>query len=56
MRLSTDTGGTFTDLVLEDDSGEITLHKAATTPGNPIQGVLSVVETAARAQGQSVEA
>jgi N-methylhydantoinase A len=55
MKLATDTGGTFTDLVLEDDSGRITLHKASTTPGDPIQGVLNVVEAAARAQGKPIE-
>jgi N-methylhydantoinase A len=54
MRLSTDTGGTFTDLVLEDDSGGLWLHKVPTTPSDPIQGVLNVVGVAADSLGVSV--
>lgn len=50
MRFATDTGGTFTDLVVEDDDGTITMHKAATTPADPVQGVLDALTLAARAR------
>jgi N-methylhydantoinase A len=51
MRLATDTGGTFTDLVVENDDGTITLHKAATVPSDPIKGVLDALGVAADARG-----
>ncbi len=54
MRLATDTGGTFTDLVVEHDDGRIELFKASTTPGDPVQGVLDALALAARAQGGSI--
>jgi N-methylhydantoinase A len=56
MRLSTDTGGTFTDLVLEDDAGGLWLHKAQTTPSDPIQGVVDVVSLAAQSLGLPIPA
>ncbi|MCY3934641.1 MAG: hydantoinase/oxoprolinase family protein [Chloroflexi bacterium] len=41
MRVSVDVGGTFTDvIVLDESSGQIQLDKVATTPANPAQGVL----------------
>lgn len=49
MRFSTDTGGTFTDLVIEDDDGAVRMFKSKTTPDNPIDGVIDVLETAAAA-------
>lgn len=50
MRFAVDTGGTFTDLVVEDGSG-ITVHKAPSTPDDPIRGVLDVLAVGARARG-----
>ena len=47
MRFATDTGGTFTDLVVEDDDGVITLHKAPTVPSDPVSGVLDALSIAA---------
>lgn len=39
-RLAVDIGGTFTDVVLIDaDSGAISVEKTLTTPGNPLRGV-----------------
>jgi N-methylhydantoinase A len=35
MRLAADTGGTFTDLVVERDDA-VRLYKASTTPHNPV--------------------
>ncbi|MFN3472691.1 MAG: hydantoinase/oxoprolinase family protein [Blastomonas sp.] len=54
MRFATDTGGTFTDLVVEEDDGTITLHKAATTPLDPVAGVLDALRVAADARGISL--
>ncbi len=54
MRLATDTGGTFTDLVVEDDDGSITLHKASTVPSDPVAGVLDALSGAAAARGMSL--
>ena len=43
MRVATDVGGTFTDLVCVDDDG-IRIAKSDTTPPNFEQGVMNVVE------------
>lgn len=48
MRLAVDTGGTFTDLVVETDSGEFRLYKTATLTTDPARGVLEVLRIAAR--------
>src|SRR5687767_7223882 len=46
-RVGVDIGGTFTDLILVDDeSGEITVGKALTTPGDPSQAVETVLRDA----------
>lgn len=54
MRLATDTGGTFTDLIVEDDDGSITLHKASTVPSDPVVGVLDALRGAASTRGLSL--
>ncbi|MHB8531239.1 MAG: hydantoinase/oxoprolinase family protein [Solirubrobacteraceae bacterium] len=47
MRLAADTGGTFTDLVVE--RGEtVRLYKASTTPQDPAEGILNAITLAAR--------
>jgi N-methylhydantoinase A len=51
MRLATDTGGTFTDLIVELDDGSIELFKASTTPHDPVQGVLDALGLAAVRHG-----
>ncbi len=51
VRFAVDTGGTFTDLVVEDAEGRFHLYKATTTPDDPAQGVLDVFEIAARDLG-----
>lgn len=51
MRFAVDTGGTFTDLVVERDDGTIAMFKAATTPDDPITGVLDSLQVAADAFG-----
>lgn len=47
MRFAVDTGGTFTDLLVDDGAGGRFMFKASTTPADPIQGVLDVLERAA---------
>ena len=47
MRFAVDTGGTFTDLVVEDDSGTLHMFKVPTTPHDPVEGILDAVRTAA---------
>src|SRR4051794_23301802 len=54
VRLAVDTGGTFTDLVVEGDDGTLHLFKSATTPDDPVQGVLDVLATAAGALGDDL--
>jgi len=47
MRFAVDTGGTFTDLIVEDDENGLHMYKASTTPGDPIKGVLDSLQLAA---------
>ena len=54
MRLAVDTGGTFTDLVVEDDEGVLHLFKSPTTPEDPVHGVLDVLGVAAGALGSDI--
>ena len=51
MRLAVDTGGTFTDLVVEDADGALRLFKCPTTPDDPVRGVLDVLAVASAALG-----
>ena len=38
-RVGVDVGGTFTDLIyVDDEAGEIRVHKLPTTPGRPVAG------------------
>ena len=55
MRFATDTGGTFTDLIVEDDDDVLTMYKAATTPEDPVKGVLDALSHAAEDRGESLE-
>jgi N-methylhydantoinase A len=54
MRFAVDTGGTFTDLLVEDAAGEIRMYKAATTPADPVQGVLDALALAASDRGTTL--
>ncbi|MEO0680151.1 MAG: hydantoinase/oxoprolinase N-terminal domain-containing protein, partial [Pseudomonadota bacterium] len=52
IRLATDVGGTFTDLVAYDEAtGRLHVGKSLTTPHDPSQGVLDVLAAAARREG-----
>ncbi|WP_186672767.1 hydantoinase/oxoprolinase family protein [Sporosarcina sp. BP05] len=46
MRVATDIGGTFTDLVYVDENGHIGIEKTNTTPPNFEKGVLDVIKKA----------
>ena len=51
LRFAVDTGGTFTDLIVADDNGDIEMFKAPTQPADPVAGVLEVMGAAARGSG-----
>jgi len=55
MYLGVDIGGTFTDLVLMDDQGGITVTKALSTPGNLQNGIFDAIERAAGLRGMTVD-
>ena len=55
MRFAVDTGGTFTDLVVEDDTGRLAIYKSSTVPSDPVQGILDVFAVAAEERGVSRE-
>ena len=44
MRVATDIGGTFTDIVYIDENGRIGVDKAHTTPPNFEKGVINVIK------------
>ncbi len=46
-RISVDTGGTFTDVVVADDQGRFTIGKSLTTPERIYNGVRGALEAAA---------
>ncbi len=46
MRFAVDTGGTFTDLIIEDDRGKLRMYKASTTPDDPVRGLLAAIRKA----------
>jgi len=48
-RIGIDVGGTFTDMVAVDDTGRVTLAKAASTPSDPSIGVMDGVAVLAEA-------
>ena len=56
MRIAVDTGGTFTDLVVEDDDGRLDVFKASTTPDDPTVGIFDALSVAAVARETSVAA
>ncbi|MCM3756152.1 hydantoinase/oxoprolinase family protein [Sporosarcina aquimarina] len=52
MRVATDIGGTFTDLVYVDKNGEIGVAKSSTTPPNFEKGVIDVIHKSGIDQSQ----
>jgi N-methylhydantoinase A len=55
MRFAVDTGGTFTDLVIEEEGKELRVFKSSTTPDDPVRGILDVLSVAADELGTSRE-
>ncbi len=53
-RIGVDVGGTFTDLVLRDTSGEISVFKTPSVPDDPASGVIAALELAAARLGGTV--
>ena len=51
-----DIGGTFTDCVLIDETGHLTISKAPSTPGNFADGVLEALRRAGERVGLELEA
>ena len=51
-----DTGGTFTDVVVIDDRGEVTSAKASTTPDDLSVGLMNGLGQAAESLGQALDA
>ena len=56
MRIAVDTGGTFTDLIVEEEGGHRHVFKSATTPDDPAIGIFRALREAASKQGVSLEA
>ena len=54
MRFGCDTGGTFTDLVVDTGDG-LRMFKAHTTPHDPTEGVFATLALAASDAGETVE-
>jgi N-methylhydantoinase A len=55
VRVCIDIGGTFTDCVVLDDTGNLTEFKAPSTPADFAEGVMSALHEAAAAYSQTVE-
>ncbi|WP_226629188.1 hydantoinase/oxoprolinase family protein [Alloyangia pacifica] len=53
-RISVDTGGTFTDVVVTDDQGRLTVGKALTTPERSFTGLSNSITNAADQLGISL--
>ena len=54
MRMACDTGGTFTDLIVEDGKS-VKMYKSSTIPSDPVQGVLNAISLAADEHNLSVK-
>jgi N-methylhydantoinase A len=55
-RVGVDIGGTFTDVVVADDAGDLVRAKALTTPADYTEGVTAAIGNAAAELGIEVEA
>lgn len=53
-RVSVDTGGTFTDVVVSDDKGTFTIGKALTTPDRIFSGMQAAISSAAAELGLTI--
>ena len=55
MRITVDTGGTFTDILLENKDGVISVFKVPTTTDNPSVGILNGLKKTADSINVSIE-
>src|SRR5438552_10980247 len=55
LRVGVDIGGTFTDMLVTDESGDARLYKAPTTPHDPSIGLMETLERAARDRDLSLD-
>ena len=55
LRFAVDTGGTFTDLVVEGSGPLLRFYKRPTTPADPVEGLLDVLAAAAADHGSRCE-
>ncbi len=53
-RIGVDVGGTFTDLILWDDNGQVVVHKTPSTPDDPSVGTMDGIGVLATRAGISV--
>ena len=54
-RLGVDIGGTFTDFaLLDEESGQLAIHKQLTTPDDPSRAVLEGIDSLLRREGVSI--
>jgi N-methylhydantoinase A len=54
FRFAVDTGGTFTDLVVEGSGADLRFYKRPTTPADPVVGLLDVFAAAAADHGSTL--
>ncbi|MFP4564714.1 MAG: hydantoinase/oxoprolinase family protein [Spirochaetia bacterium] len=54
LRMGVDTGGTFTDCVVIDETGKVHTFKELSTPENPAVGVYNVIAKAAASFGEDL--
>ena len=52
FRVAVDVGGTFTDVVAVDESGQVTFAKAPSTPADQSDGVLAALSRLAETLGR----
>ncbi|MGH3529899.1 MAG: hydantoinase/oxoprolinase N-terminal domain-containing protein, partial [Pseudonocardiaceae bacterium] len=50
-RIGVDVGGTFTDLILWDDGGQVVVHKTPSTPADPSVGTMEGIGVLAERAG-----
>ncbi len=55
MRFAVDTGGTFTDLVVETENGAMRMYKALTVASDPVKGVIETLQMAADDAAESLD-
>ncbi|MET3288928.1 UNVERIFIED_CONTAM: N-methylhydantoinase A [Brevibacillus sp. OAP136] len=55
VRICTDIGGTFTDIVVVDEKGNVNIFKALTTPEDRVNGVIDGLTLAAEFYGKPID-